>query len=166
MLFDSVNSVSYRFANFRYTTPTPNMVGQQKTASWAAGRDAMSGSAESRVTPEALRARAEMLVTVSENTRLPLSGNGSPELIAGVQAEGVEPEVALDQVLFELRGPDGHVWTLTLDGRCTGFPEGTIMMNLALPLTLALIGKMKIQGAALAAQASNSVEAPRPDFRL
>ena len=129
----------------------------------------MSGSAESRMTPEALRARAEMLVTVSENTRLPLSGNGSPELnaaIAGVQAERVEPEVALDQVLFELRGPDGHVWTLTLDGRCTGFPEGTTMMNLALPLTLALVGKMKIQGAALAAQASNSVEAPRPDFRL
>lgn len=34
-------------------------------------------------------------------------------------------------LLFELRGPDGHVWRLYENGVAEGFPEGTVLMNLA-----------------------------------
>lgn len=58
------------------------------------------------------------------------------------------PEVDLTQVLFELHGPDGHVWTLSADGQCKGFPEGTRMVNYALPVIYGLMGRMKGQDAA------------------
>lgn len=47
-----------------------------------------------------------------------------------------------DELLFELRGPDGQVWRLYLDGRAEGFPPGTAMENRALPLWCALVGKV------------------------
>ena len=83
-----------------------------------------------------------------------------------LQSSPSDPEMELDQVLFELRGPDGHTWTLTLDGRCTGFPPGTTMMNLALPLTLALVGKMKRQGVGLTAEATDAARASGPKLGL
>lgn len=42
-----------------------------------------------------------------------------------------------DELLFELRGPDGHVWRLYVDGRAEGFPLGTLVRNFALPLAWA-----------------------------
>ena len=42
-----------------------------------------------------------------------------------------------DELLFELRGPDGHVWRLYLDGRAEGFPPGTLVCNFAFPLACA-----------------------------
>ena len=34
--------------------------------------------------------------------------------------------------LFELRGPDGHIWRLFENGRAEGFPEGTVIRNNAI----------------------------------
>ena len=34
--------------------------------------------------------------------------------------------------LFELRGPDGHIWRLFENGRADGFPEGTVIRNNAI----------------------------------
>lgn len=45
-----------------------------------------------------------------------------------------EAAVAGDELLFELRGLDGHVWRLYLDGRAEGFPIGTVIVNRAKPL--------------------------------
>ena len=45
-----------------------------------------------------------------------------------------------DELLFELRGPDGQVWRLYLDGRADGFPAGTIIENRAHPLWSAFVG--------------------------
>lgn len=45
-----------------------------------------------------------------------------------------------DELLFELRGPDGQVWRLYLDGRADGFPAGTIIENRAFPLWCFLVG--------------------------
>lgn len=42
-----------------------------------------------------------------------------------------------DELLFELRGPDGHVWRLYLDGRAEGFLPGTLVCNFAFPLACA-----------------------------
>ena len=39
-----------------------------------------------------------------------------------------------NELLFELRGLDGHVWRLYLDGRAEGFPIGTVIVNRAKPL--------------------------------
>lgn len=36
--------------------------------------------------------------------------------------------------LFELRGPDGHMWRLFENGRAKGFPLGTVILNRARPL--------------------------------
>ena len=43
-----------------------------------------------------------------------------------------------DQLLFELRGPDGQEWKLFANGEACGFPEGTFMINHAWPLFCAL----------------------------
>lgn len=104
----------------------------------------MTESLNPERTPEALRARAEMLVGLSEDLVLPLGDGGKPDheleaAIAQVRAERSSPQ--LDQVLFELRGPDGQVWTLALDGTCSGFPEGTTVYNQALPLIHAQVGQ-------------------------
>lgn len=52
-----------------------------------------------------------------------------------------------DDLLFELRGPDGHVWRLYLDGRTEGFPAGTSVQNRAFPLWCALTGEMRKKSA-------------------
>lgn len=44
-----------------------------------------------------------------------------------------------DELLFELRGPDGHAWRLYLDGRTEGFPDGTMVVNSALPMVWRMI---------------------------
>lgn len=46
-----------------------------------------------------------------------------------------------DELLFELRGPDGQVWRLYLDGRTDGFPAGTLIENYAFPRWMALKGE-------------------------
>lgn len=51
------------------------------------------------------------------------------------------------QLLFELRGPDGHIWRLYLDGRTEGFPAGTLTQNFAFPLWCALIGEGRKESA-------------------
>lgn len=66
----------------------------------------------------------------------------------GLSVDGLDPKT----VLFELHGPDGHQWTVTLGGHCTGFPEGTRVANYAWPLALALVGKMDLKGVALTDQ--------------
>ena len=48
--------------------------------------------------------------------------------------------------LFELRGPAGELWVLWADGRTTGFPDGTRVLNRAAPLIHVLLGKQKIPG--------------------
>lgn len=55
-----------------------------------------------------------------------------------------------DELMFELRGPGGEVWRLYLDGRFEGFPQGTIILNHALPTVNRLLGEMlrPVQGAA------------------
>lgn len=59
----------------------------------------------------------------------------------------------IDEPLFELHGKDGHKWLLYEDGRVTGFPEGTLVVNRArgrlsalLCLTRALIGNSNALG--------------------
>lgn len=47
-----------------------------------------------------------------------------------------------NEVLFELCSPGGQVWTLQLDGTVTGFPEGTQVVNRALPLVGLLVGEI------------------------
>lgn len=54
---------------------------------------------------------------------------------------GVSPEP-----IFELRGPDGKTWMLYEDGTATGFPEGTLIVNRALPLLDLLRGWIKKLG--------------------
>ena len=44
-----------------------------------------------------------------------------------------------DELLYEMRGPDGHVWRVNLDGRIEGFPDGTVILNRAIPLVDALM---------------------------
>ena len=44
------------------------------------------------------------------------------------------------ELLFELHGPDGHVWRLYENGRADGFPAGTIIVNKAKPLLDSLRG--------------------------
>lgn len=43
-------------------------------------------------------------------------------------------DVMTREALFSLRGPDGQVWELFEDGHITGFPDGTVVINRALPL--------------------------------
>ena len=57
-----------------------------------------------------------------------------------------------DELLFELRGPDGQEWRLYLDGRVEGFPPGTALVNRALPLVSRLVGEVNKQAVALTAQ--------------
>ncbi len=57
-----------------------------------------------------------------------------------------------DELLFELRGHDGHVWRLYLDGRAEGFPPSTTVSNLALPAYARVIGEMKKQTVGLSAE--------------
>lgn len=54
-----------------------------------------------------------------------------------------------DELMFELRGPGGEAWLLYLDGRFEGFPQGTIILNHALPTVNRLLGEMlrPVQGA-------------------
>ncbi len=37
----------------------------------------------------------------------------------------------IEQPLFELHGKDGHMWKIYEDGRATGFPDGTLVVNKA-----------------------------------
>lgn len=53
-------------------------------------------------------------------------------------------EVEAGKPMFELHAPDGQRWALYADGRSEGFPEGTILINRALPLLSALCGKQQI----------------------
>lgn len=52
-----------------------------------------------------------------------------------------------NELLFELRGPDGQVWRLYLDGRSEGFPAGTAIENRAHPLWCALTGEIRKKAA-------------------
>ena len=60
----------------------------------------------------------------------------------------------LDEIMaapmFDLRGPNGEVWTLRADGAVSGFPTGTVVVNHAAPLLAAMIGKMVKEGARVA----------------
>lgn len=57
-----------------------------------------------------------------------------------------------DELLFEMRGPDGHAWRVYLDGRVEGFPLGTTVVNRALPLVSRLVGEVEKQAVPLAAK--------------
>jgi len=57
-----------------------------------------------------------------------------------------------DELLFELRGPDGNVWRLYLDGRTEGFPAGTIVSNFALAAHARMIGEVIKQSVSLPAK--------------
>lgn len=57
-----------------------------------------------------------------------------------------------DELLFELRGTDGHAWRLYMDGRIEGFPIGTLVANHALPLVSRLVGEVEKQTVPLAAK--------------
>lgn len=48
--------------------------------------------------------------------------------------------------IFELHGPDGKTWMLYEDGTATGFPEGTVIVNRAMPLLDLLRGWIKKLG--------------------
>ena len=50
-----------------------------------------------------------------------------------------------NELLFELRSPNGQVWRLYLDGRADGFPAGTAIENRAHPLWCALAGEIRKQ---------------------
>lgn len=68
-----------------------------------------------------------------------------------------------DELLFELHGPDGHVWRLYLDGRAEGFPEGTLTNNHAARWWHSQVGTQKrdevlagrLEGLRAAAQSAN-----------
>ena len=60
----------------------------------------------------------------------------------GDAAKRAEQVCAGNELLFEVRGPDGQAWKLYLDGRVEGFPAGAVMVNHALPLVNALIGEV------------------------
>ena len=98
--------------------------------------------ADSKSPSLALMERARMLVNVSESLGLPLSGPSDPELEAAIKAVKVEQLCKGDELLFELRSPDGKAWKLYLDGRTEGFPDGALLLNHALPLVNALIGEV------------------------
>lgn len=57
-----------------------------------------------------------------------------------------------NELLFELRGLDGHVWRLYLDGRAEGFPAGTLVSNFALAWNARVVGEVEKQSVCLAAQ--------------
>lgn len=57
-----------------------------------------------------------------------------------------------DELLFELRTPEGEVYRLYLDGRTQGLPAGTVVQNLAFPLWCALIGQAGGQGVSVCAE--------------
>lgn len=61
------------------------------------------------------------------------------------------------ELLFELRSPSGDLWRLYLDGRVEGFPEGTAVMNRALPLVYRMVGEMKKQAIPLTAEKPQAV---------
>ena len=44
--------------------------------------------------------------------------------------------------LFTLHGPDGHVWKVFENGRATGFPDGTVILNHAAALLNLLRSKI------------------------
>lgn len=46
------------------------------------------------------------------------------------------------ELLFELHGPEGKAWRLYLNGRIEGFPDGTLILNYALPLVNKLLGEV------------------------
>ena len=48
-----------------------------------------------------------------------------------------------DLPLFELSGPDGHKWEIYENGVVKGFPDGTIVINRALPRIYALLAGEK-----------------------
>lgn len=58
----------------------------------------------------------------------------------------------IDELLYELHGPDGHVWRLYLDGRTEGFPVGTVVSNFALTAHARMIGEVEKQSVSLSAQ--------------
>lgn len=47
-----------------------------------------------------------------------------------------------DELLFQLHGPEGKTWRLYLNGRIEGFPDGTLILNHALPLVNKLLGEV------------------------
>lgn len=47
-------------------------------------------------------------------------------------------------LLFELRGPDGHVWKFWSNGISEGFPDGCILTNHVYPL-LAMAVSLQIK---------------------
>ncbi len=51
--------------------------------------------------------------------------------------------------LFELHGPDGQKWALYEDGTATGFPDGTVIVNRAIPRINLLLGWIEKLKAAL-----------------
>ncbi|EER61519.1 hypothetical protein AcdelDRAFT_0854 [Acidovorax delafieldii 2AN] len=57
-----------------------------------------------------------------------------------------------DELLYELRSLEGHVWRLYLDGRTEGFPAGTLVSNFALAWNARVVGEVEKQSVCLAAQ--------------
>lgn len=49
-----------------------------------------------------------------------------------------------DQPLIELRTPDGKTVRVWVDGRVEGMPEGTVIVNHALPVFASLIANVTI----------------------
>ncbi len=62
-----------------------------------------------------------------------------------------------DDLLFELRGPDGEQWKLYLSGVVEGFPPGTFVVNHASPLVNRLIGEVNKHAAPFSANQAHSV---------
>lgn len=62
-----------------------------------------------------------------------------------------------DELMFELRGPSGEVWRLYLNGRVEGFPDGTLLINRALPLVQRLVSEKQIPSAHIASQQAQAL---------
>ena len=95
----------------------------------------------------ALHDKAKMLLDVSERLGLPLDSSGGPELHQAIAHERAARLTHPDALLFKLHGPDGQRWAIHLDGRFEGFPDGTHILNYALPLVDGLIGVIHTPGA-------------------
>ncbi len=91
----------------------------------------------------ALHDKAKMLLDVSERLGLPLDTSGGPKLHQAIAHERAARLATPDALLVELHGPDGQRWAVHLNGHCEGFPDGTVILNHALPMVNALLAQMQ-----------------------
>ena len=89
---------------------------------------------------QAVQDKVKMLLDASERLGLPLDSSGGPVLHQAIAHDLAARLAPPDALLFELHGPDGQRWAIHLDGRFEGFPNGTLILNHAIPLVDGLLG--------------------------